>query len=221
MRAAWHAHALRGVAATPRPAAHVPPPHAGPGPHPRGTLIPLPTFAARAARWHGLALAMLLVRHGVPTGAPAAPALGHGCPAAACPLAAPTDAESAALAAEADRLLARYVGDSTTLGRGCHALGVTMRARAADVRMLPYMWRVPDPDGLPAPVTGDAHPAEVEPGTGRVHIARGYDALNPDRGLAAILETARHEFAHLNGLGQREGWGLDAAEQLAAACAPP
>jgi hypothetical protein len=63
----------------------------------------------------------------------------------------------------------------------------------------------------------------VEPaaGTGRVHIARGYDALNPERGLPAILQTARHEFAHLNGMEQRERWGVDEGAQLAADCAPP
>ncbi len=51
-----------------------------------------------------------------------------------------------------------------------------------------------------------------------MHIARGYDALNPDRGLTAIVQTARHEFAHLNGMGRREAWGLDEGAQLATAC---
>ena len=79
--------------------------------------------------------------------------------------------------------------------------------------------RAADPDGNVGPVTGDAHTVELAAGTGIVHIARGYDALNPDRGLAAILQTARHEFAHLNGLRQNEG-GFDEAAQLATACGP-
>jgi hypothetical protein len=87
--------------------------------------------------------------------------------------------------------------------------------------MLPVMWRVPDPDGKLAAVTGDAHDVEPAAGAGRVHIARGFDALNPHRGLAAIVATARHEFAHLNGMGRRERWGLDEAAQLAVSCGAP
>jgi hypothetical protein len=93
-----------------------------------------------------------------------------------------------------------------------------MRARVDEVRMLPLMWRAPDPDGNLAAVTGDAHGVEPEAGAGRVHIARGFDALNPDRGLPAIVETARHEFAHLTGMGRREAWGLDEGARLALAC---
>jgi len=77
-----------------------------------------------------------------------------------------------------------------------------------------------DPDGNLAPVTGDAHLVEPEAGAGRVHIARGFDALNPARGIPAIVETARHEFAHLNGMGRRELWGIDDGARLAAACGP-
>jgi hypothetical protein len=96
-----------------------------------------------------------------------------------------------------------------------------MRARAGEVRMITYMWRAVDPEGNLAAVTGDAHRVEAMPGTGRVHIARGYDALNPDRGLPAIVQTARHEFAHLNGSSQVERWGLDEAARLAAECGRP
>jgi hypothetical protein len=124
------------------------------------------------------------------------------------------------LAADADRMLARYAADTSLLGRECRALGETMRARAADVRMLEYMWRAADPSGRVAPVTGDAHPVEAAAGDGRVHIARGFDPLNPDRGMPAILQTARHEFAHLNGAPANEAWGFDAAAQLAVACGP-
>ena len=145
---------------------------------------------------------------------------GRACNPAWCALAEPTPAELAALVGEADRLLATYARDSTALGRQCHALGLTMRAHAGDVRMIEYMWRATDPDGNAAPVTGDAHRVELAAGTGTVHIARGFDALNPDRGMPAILQTARHEFAHLNGARQVEG-GFDAAAQLAAACGPP
>ncbi|HEY0776854.1 MAG TPA: hypothetical protein VGD56_02705 [Gemmatirosa sp.] len=141
------------------------------------------------------------------------------CNPAWCTLSAPTGVELAAILAEADRLVARYATDSTALGRQCHALGVTMQAHAGDVRMISYMWRETDADGQVVPVTGDAHLLERPAGTGTVHIARGYDALNPDRGLPAILQTARHEFAHLNGAPQREG-GVDAAAQLATACGP-
>ena len=143
----------------------------------------------------------------------------RACNPAWCTVSRPTPAEFAALVAEADRLLTRYADDSTALGRECHALGATMKARVADVRMIDYMWRAEDPDGHLAPVTGDAHPREAIAGTGVVHIARGYDALNPDRGLPAILQSARHEFAHLNGSRQSEG-GVDVAAQLAAACGP-
>jgi hypothetical protein len=135
-----------------------------------------------------------------------------------CSIGPPTAEEYDALVGEADRIVARFADDASPLGRACHALGATMRARAGDVRMLPYMWRVPDRDGQLAPVTGDAHRIEPVAGLGTVHIARGFDPLNPERGLPAILETARHEFAHLNGAGQSEGWGLDAAAQLADAC---
>jgi hypothetical protein len=93
-----------------------------------------------------------------------------------------------------------------------------MRAHVGDVRMVDHMWREVDEDGFLMPVTGDAHRVEVVPGGGRVHIARGYDVLNPDRGLAAIVQTARHEFAHLAGAPQRQVWPLDVAEQVATAC---
>lgn len=176
-----------------------------------------------ALLWRPLAVAAVLA---VPYHPPLEPAHApaHACAPAACTLARPTPAEFAALADEANRLLARYAGDSTLEGRQCHTLGAAMQAGAADVRMLAYMWRAPDPFGHLAPVTGDAHPTEPDAGAGRVHIARGFDTLNPDRGLAAILQTARHEFAHLvahqRGWRQPEGWGADAAEQLATACGP-
>lgn len=155
-----------------------------------------------------------------PRGAPPAPP-AHACAAATCALGRPTTAELDALVAEANRILARYANDSTPLGRQCYALGVAMRAGTADVRMLPYMWRAAEPDGTLAPVTGDVHPADVAAPTGAVHIARGFDPLNPDRGLSAILQTARHEFAHLTGARQTTAWGLDAAARLATACGPP
>jgi hypothetical protein len=153
-----------------------------------------------------------------PAGGPAA--APHGCTPAGCALARPTSTELRAILDEADRLRADYAGDPTPLGRQCAALGTTMRARAGDVRMLAFMWRETDPDGHLAPVTGDAHTIEPVAGAGTVHIARGFDALNPDRGLPAIVATARHEFAHLNGLRQRVG-GSDAAGDLAAACGEP
>jgi hypothetical protein len=155
-----------------------------------------------------------------PGHAPAAGTHGHHCAPAGCPIGLPTAEESRALADEADRIVTRFAHDATPLGRACHALGTAMRAHVGDVRMLAYMWRVPDRDGRLAPVTGDAHRVEPTAGAGTVHIARGFDPLNPDRGLPAILETARHEFAHLNGSGQAEAWGLDAAAQLANACGP-
>lgn len=172
------------------------------------------------AGWRGLYLGVVLAAGAAAPG-PALPGPEHACAPAACTLEPPTAAEADALAAEADRLLAHYAGDPTPLGRECRALGGTMRDRAGDVRMLAYMWRAPDVDGDLAPVTGDAHTVEAAQGAGRVHIARGFDALNPDRGLPAILQTARHEFAHLNGLRQAEGWGVDAAAQLATACGAP
>lgn len=43
-------------------------------------------------------------------------------------------------------------------------------------------------------VAGDYHP-----GAEQIHIARGYDELNPDRGPVARAETLRHEFAHAMG----------------------
>ncbi|GJG85901.1 hypothetical protein tb265_10820 [Gemmatimonadetes bacterium T265] len=181
---------------------------------------------SRRARVAGLAFAAAAgaAARALPAGAAVRGAAvrvpARGCNPAWCTVSRPTPAEFDAIVAEADRLLARYADDTTALGRHCHALGATMRARAGDVRMIPYMWRVEDPDGHVAPVTGDAHPVEAVAGTGLVHIARGYDALNPDRGLPAILQTARHEFAHLNGLRQSEG-GVDEAAQLAAACGPP
>ena len=150
-----------------------------------------------------------------------APALhGRGCAPSACALVRPSLDERQALLDEADRLMAAHAGDASALGRQCRALGAAMRARVDEVRMLPHMWREVDPEGQLAAVTGDAHPVEPAAGAGRVHIARGYDALNPDRGLDAILETARHEFAHLNGADRRERWGMDEAAELAIACGP-
>jgi hypothetical protein len=145
---------------------------------------------------------------------------GQPCAPASCALATPTPAERDALLAEADRLLTRYADDDSPLGRQCHALGDSMRVHAADVRMIAYMWREIDEEGDLAPVTGDAHRVEPVPGSGLVHIARGFDALNPDRGLPAILQTARHEFAHLNGAPQSQVWRIDVAAQLAVACGP-
>lgn len=147
-----------------------------------------------------------------------APLHGSGCEPPACALEAPTADELRAIVAEADRLLARYAHESSAIGRKCYQLGAAMRAQVGEVRMLPVMWREVHPDGHLAAVTGDAHHTEPAEGAGRVHIARGFDALNPDRGLAAIVETARHEFAHLNGLGQGVAWGFDAGAQLALGC---
>jgi hypothetical protein len=149
---------------------------------------------------------------------PADPVHG-GCAPVACTLELPTPDERRAILAEADRLVARYADDTTALGGQCRALGTAMRERIGDVRMLPVMWRAIDPDGNLAAVTGDAHLVEPSTGAGRVHIARGYDLLNPERGLDAIVETARHEFAHLIGMGRAERFGLDEGALLAAACA--
>jgi hypothetical protein len=187
--------------------------------------MPTSRLLARHPAAAALAAALALVPNVTPAGpgraaapaANAAAAAAHGC-AASCALAPPTADELAAIVGEADRLVGRYGRDSSAFGRQCHALGATMRGRAGDVRMLPFMWREPAPDGHLAPVTGDAHTREPAPGAGTVHIARGFDALNPDRGITAIVQTARHEFAHLNGLGQAEGWGVDAAAELAAGC---
>lgn len=166
------------------------------------------------------ALALALVPGAAPGVTPEA-LPGHACARGWCALGRPTEAELDAIVADAERLLATYEDDSTPLGRQCRALGATMQARAGDVRMLAYMWRAVDPEGNLAAVTGDAHRVEAVPGTGLVHIARGFDPLNPDRGLPAIVRTARHEFAHLNGASQEERWGADAAERLAGECAAP
>jgi hypothetical protein len=172
--------------------------------------------AARATR--PLLLGALLALAGrAPAGAPST-LHGQPCAPASCALTPPSDAEREGLLAEADRLLTRYADDTSAFGPQCRALGATMKAHVDDVRMIAYMWRELDEDGFLAPVTGDAHRREAVPGSGRVHIARGYDALNPDRGVAAILQTARHEFAHLNGAPQSEAWRMDVAAQLAAAC---
>ena len=180
---------------------------------------------ARAAHWRPLyASAVIAVIGGARprtlVDAGDAHASAVACNPAWCTLARPTPAEFDAIIAEADRLITTYGGTQTTLGRQCLALGATMKAHAGDVRMIEYMWRATDPEGNIGPVTGDAHLVESVGGTGTVHIARGYDPLNPNRGMPAVLQTARHEFAHLNGAREREG-GVDAAEQLATACAPP
>jgi len=162
----------------------------------------------------------VLAAAAAPPAGPVGPLHGSGCAPAVCMLEPPTAEERAAIAAEAERLLWRYADDATTLGRQCRALGATMRSRLGEVHMLPVMWRAPDPEGNLAAVTGDAHVVEPTAGAGRVHIARGFDALNPDRGLPAIVETARHEFAHLIGMGRGERFGLDEGALLAAECAP-
>ncbi len=179
-------------------------------------------IAARAAFWRSLpawaALAAVPAHPRRPAPAPPHTTGGHGCAAAACALARPSAAEVAAIVADADRMLARHAGDTTALGRECRALGAAMRAGVGEVRMLAHAWRAPDPEGHLAPVTGDAHTVEPSAGAGRVHIARGFDALNPDRGLAAIAQTARHEFAHLAGARQGASWEVDLGDQLATAC---
>ena len=174
--------------------------------------------AARAHLRRALHLVVVLAAAASPPAAGTGPLHASGCAPSACELEAPTDAEREAIVAEAERLLAHYADGETELAAQCRALGATMRARVDEVRMLPVMWRVPDPEGNLAAVTGDAHGVEPEAGAGRVHIARGFDTLNPHRGLPAIVATARHEFAHLNGMGRREAWGLDEGAQLAAAC---
>lgn len=177
-------------------------------------------IAAPVSIWLSLVASAVLAVGQPPAGPQPLPPRG-ACDPGWCRLAPPTAAELDAIVGEASRLLARYADDHTPLGRRCYALGATMIARAADVRIVPYMWRAPDPEGHLAAVTGDAHRVEAAAGSGLVHIARGFDPLNPDRGIAAILQTARHEFAHLNGLAQTEGWAGDAAAQVATACGRP
>ena len=177
-------------------------------------------LAVAVSIWRSLVASAVLAAGVPPVGAPP-PVREAACDPAWCRLVRPTAAEFEAIVAEADRLLARYAADQTPLGRQCYALGAIMKERAGDVRMIEYMWRAVDPYGKLAPVTGDAHVTEVIAGTGLVHIARGFDALNPDRGIGAILQTARHEFAHLNGVGRDERWGVDTAAQVATACGPP
>jgi hypothetical protein len=144
---------------------------------------------------------------------------GHGCRPTTCTLERPREEELRAIVADADRMLATYGGDTTVLARQCVAVAATMKSHSDDVRMLPFMWRAQTPTGELAPVTGDAHTVVADTAAGTVHIARGFDALNPDRGLPAIIETARHEFAHLTGSRQSDG-GFDVAAQLARACGP-
>jgi hypothetical protein len=137
--------------------------------------------AARAPLRRLLSLGVLLAMAASPPSGRTGPLHG-GCAPAACELEPPSPAERDAIVADAERLLTHYVSDATSLGAQCRALGATMRARVDEVRMLPLMWRAPDPDGNLAAVTGDAHGVEPEAGAGRVHIARGFDALNPIAG---------------------------------------
>jgi hypothetical protein len=178
--------------------------------------------AVRAAGWRSVAAAGALAAAGVAPPRPprpTPPAAPHPCAAAWCTPTRPTPADSAAIAAEADRLVARYAADATPLGRQCHALGLAIRERAAaDVRMVAFMWRAADPDGNLAAVAADAHGVEPAAGAGRVHVARGVNALNPDRGLPAVLQSVRHEFAHLAGARQGDEWAADAGAHLATAC---
>lgn len=147
------------------------------------------------------------------------PAAAHPCAAAWCAPTRPTPADSAAIAGEADRLLSRYAADTSALGRACRAIGAAMRDHAAeDVRMVAFMWHAADADGLVGRVAGDAHTVEPAPGAGRIHVARGVDPLNPDRGLDAVLASVRHEYAHLAGARQGGPWAADAAEEIAAGC---
>jgi len=169
--------------------------------------------------WRSLCASAVLALGAAPIGAPMLLA-ESSCDPTWCRLVRPTAAELTAIVDDANRMLATYADDWSPLGRQCHALGAAMKARADDVRMIEYMWRAEGIDGRSAPVTGDAHRIEAVPGTGLVHIARGFDPLNPDRGLRAIVQTARHEFAHLNGLLQDESWGVDAAANVATACGP-
>lgn len=163
-------------------------------------------------------LATTLGARAVPSSLPLGPLHEGGCSATACVLVLPTPEELRAIVDEGTRLVSHYAVDTSSTGVQCRALGTAMRTRIGEVRMLPVMWRAVDPEGFLSPVTGDAHLVEPMVGAGRVHIARGFDALNPDRGLAAIVETARHEFAHLNGMGREERWGLDEGARLATVC---
>lgn len=86
------------------------------------------------------------------------------------------------------------------------------------MRTTPYMWRN-DNGSLAA---GDTHPSEPESGAGLIHIASGFNPMNPERPIGDALETVRHEIGHfvLN-LPQGSTPATDPAGILARQCGGP
>lgn len=78
-------------------------------------------------------------------------------------------------------------------GDECHAIGQLITANVTEVRWNPYSW---------AGAVADYHTSEPAPGAGRVHVAYGYNELNPDMGHEWRLNRVVHEFAHWNGAPQ-------------------
>ena len=135
--------------------------------------------------------------------------LEEACPP--CELDPLTPALTQAILAEADRLINAWPADDT-----CNTSGHAMADNINLIRTTPFGWDDPAQGKL---VGGDYHRAEPSPGAGRVHVAIGYDSLNPDRGNAEILSTLRHEFAHFVGLPQGPAEGPDPAQLMAERCA--
>ena len=95
----------------------------------------------------------------------------------------------------------------------CHQIGIAIEQIVQQNRVYEVPYRFVDPvSGNTA--TGDFHPA-VQELPDEVHISRGWDALNPDRGPDAIKETFRHELAHSIGVHHSS---IPTTDQVASLC---
>ena len=103
-------------------------------------------------------------------------------------------------------------------GSQCYLLGQYMQQNISSYRTTPFDFTDP---ATGKSAGGDSHKTEPAPGAGTMHIAVGYNSLNPWKGWPAELELYRHEAAHLAfNLGQSDAMGNDPAELVAQQCGP-
>ena len=122
-----------------------------------------------------------------------------------------TQTEVDSIVAEANRLINQWPASDS-----CHRIGEMILASLNQLRMVQYSWR----NAHGQLIGGDYHPEGSIAGRfGRVHIAAGYDTLNPSYSRSQIDESVRHEFGHWLGLPQSDPNGLDPAQALSQRCA--
>lgn len=99
-----------------------------------------------------------------------------------------TDRLKTAVNTEAERLKNQFPPTDQ-----CYQIGQGMIDNIGLIRTTPYMWRDPNNDQLAA---GDSHSSEPSPGAGVIHVALGFDLLNPNREIGDVLKAVEHEMGH-------------------------